>query len=60
MDVLAVSDAFWGSHAILFFWSIFNIFGMFFEVVGPFWSVSDFGFGLGNNLRRQVFLETGI
>ena len=33
---------------------------MFFDVFGQFWSVSDLGFGLGNNPRRQVFEETGI
>ena len=32
---------------------------MFFGVFGRFWSVSDLGFGPGNNPRRQVFEETG-
>ena len=60
LDVLAVSDAFGRFRAILTFWSIFSRFGMFFDVFGWFWSVSDLGFGPGNNPRRQVFEVTGV
>ena len=60
LDVLAVSHAFGRFRAILTFWSIFNRFQMFFDIFGRFWNVSDFGFGCGNNPRRQVFEETGI
>ena len=35
-------------------------FGTFFDVLGWFWTVSDFGFGPGNNPRRQVFEVTGV
>ena len=59
-DVLAVSDAFRRFQAICTFWSVFCRFGIFFSVLGRFWSVSDLGFGFGNNLRRQVFEETDI
>ena len=45
---------------IIFFWSIFSRFGMFFDVFERFWSVLNLGFGFGNNPRRQVFEETGI
>ena len=60
LEGLAISDAFGRFRAILTFWRIFSRFGMFFRVFGRFWSVSDLGFGLGNNPRRQVFEETGI
>ena len=56
-DVLVVFERF---RAKLTFSSIFKRSGVFFEVCGRFWSVSDFGFGPGNNPRRQVFLNTGI
>ena len=59
-DVLAVLSVFERFRAVLTFWSIFSRFGVFFSVFGRFWSVSDLGFGLGNNPRRQVFEETGI
>ena len=56
------SDAFKPFRAILTFeiLSICNRWDVFFDVFGRFWSVSDLGFGFGNNPRRQVFEETGI
>ena len=33
--------------------NFFSRFGIFFEVFGGFWSVSNLGFVLGNNPRRQ-------
>ena len=59
-DVLAVLSVFERFRAVLTFWNIFSRFGVFFGVFGWFWSVSDLGFGFGNNPRRQVFEETGI
>ena len=54
LDVLGVSDAFGRFRTIFAVWSVFSRFGMFFDVFGRFWSVSDLGFGFGNNPRRQV------
>ena len=59
-DVLAVLSVFERFWAVLTFWTIFGRFGMFFDVFGWFWCVSELGFGFGNSPTRQLFLETGI
>ena len=60
LDVLAVSEAFGRFGEFCCLLNIFSRCGMFFDVDGCFWSVPDFGFGSGNNPRRQVFEVTGI